>query len=120
MEGVGAAVGKVRSKAVAAHIFHLVLIGQRWHGALWILLGELFPEKDEVCEAAADGELGTLERLEVGLTKRVSTDGQGSRQNTNLGGDEIRDICILGAWQLLLRRADEGLKTTFAEVFGHG
>jgi hypothetical protein len=64
---VRAALGEVWAKAVAAYVFHLMFVGQRRNGALWVFLNELFPEKDEVGEAAPDGELGALERLVVGL-----------------------------------------------------
>ena len=67
MQRVGASLHEVRAKAVSTHILHLVLVGQRRDGALRVLFRELFPEEDEVCEAAADGELGFLEGLEVGL-----------------------------------------------------
>lgn len=55
LEGVGAAGGKVRAEAVAADIFHALLVGQRGHGSGGIVAGELFVEEYEVCEAAADG-----------------------------------------------------------------
>jgi hypothetical protein len=72
VQRVSSALRKIRAKAVAAHILHLVFVGQRRDGALRVLLGELFPEEDKVCEAAADGEFRALEGLEVGLAMRVS------------------------------------------------
>lgn len=62
-----ATVGEIRPEAVAAHILHLVLVGQRRDGALRVLFGKLFPQEDKVCEAAADGKLRALEGLVVGL-----------------------------------------------------
>jgi hypothetical protein len=55
LEGVGATGGKVRAEAVAADIFHALLVGQRGYGSGGILAGELFVEEYEVCEATADG-----------------------------------------------------------------
>ena len=55
LERVGAADGKIRAEAVAADIFHALLVGQRGHGSGGIVAGELFVEEYEVCEAAADG-----------------------------------------------------------------
>jgi hypothetical protein len=67
MQGVCAPLGEVGTEAVSSHILHLVLVGQRGHGALWVFFRELFPEEDEVGKAAADGEVGLLEGLVVGL-----------------------------------------------------
>lgn len=59
--------GEVRTEAVSTNILHLVLVGQRGDGALRVLFCELFPEEDEVGEAAADREIRLLEGLVVGL-----------------------------------------------------
>lgn len=59
--------GEVRTEAVSTNILHLVLVGQWRDGALWVLFRELFPEEDEVGEAAADGEFGLLEGLVIRL-----------------------------------------------------
>lgn len=59
--------GEVRTEAVSTNILHLVLVGQWRDGALWVLFRELFPEEDEVGEAAADREIRLLEGLVVGL-----------------------------------------------------
>lgn len=67
MEGVRAPLGEVRTEAVSTNVLHLVLVGQWRDGALRILFRELFPEEDEVGEAAADGEVRLLEGLIVGL-----------------------------------------------------
>lgn len=67
MQRVRAPLGEVRAKAVSTHIFHLVLVGQRRDGALRVFFRQLFPQEDKVGEAAADGELGLLERLIVRL-----------------------------------------------------
>lgn len=72
MQRVSATLCKVRTEPVTAHVLHLVFVGQRRDGALRVLFGELFPEKDKVCEAAADAEFRALEGLEVGLALRVS------------------------------------------------
>lgn len=67
VQRVGASLGEVGAETVAAYVLHLVLVGQGRDGALREFFRELFPEEDEVCEAAADGEFGLLEGLEVGL-----------------------------------------------------
>ena len=69
---MSASLCKVGPKAVPADVLHLMFVRQRRNGALWVFLGKLFPEEDKVCEAPADAELGALERLEVGLSLRVS------------------------------------------------
>lgn len=67
MQRVRPPLGEVRAEAVSSHILHLVFVGQRWDSALGVVLRQLFPQEDKVCEAAADGEFGLLEGLEVGL-----------------------------------------------------
>lgn len=37
VEGTCPSLGEVRAEAIASHILHLVLVGQRGNGALWIL-----------------------------------------------------------------------------------
>lgn len=54
MQGVCAPLREVRTKAVSTNVLHLVLVGQRRDGALRVFFRELFPEEDEVGEAAAD------------------------------------------------------------------
>ena len=65
MQRVCASLGEVRTKPVSTHILHFVLVGQRWDSTLWVFFRELFPEEDEVGEAATDRELGLLEGLVV-------------------------------------------------------
>lgn len=67
MQRVCAPLGEVRTEAVSTNVLHLMLVGQRGNGALRILFCELFPQEDEVGEAAADGEFGLLEGLVVRL-----------------------------------------------------
>lgn len=67
VQRVRASLCEVRTEPVAAHILHLVLVGQRRDCALWVFFRELFPEENEVGEAAAGGKLGPLEGLVVGL-----------------------------------------------------
>ena len=69
MQRVRAPLSEVRTKPVSTHVLHLVLVRQRGHSALWVFLRQLFPEKDEVGEAATDRELGLLEGLVVGLDR---------------------------------------------------
>jgi hypothetical protein len=92
MEGVGSALGKVGSEAVAANVLcmmpphtlellriaiytgavgsghtHLVLIWQRRHGARGKFARQHFPQIHKVREAPADGYCFFLERWEIGL-----------------------------------------------------
>ena len=123
MQRVGTALCEIGPKAIAAHVLHLVLVGQRRDGALRILLGQLFPQEYEIGEAPADVELGALERLEVGLAVRISwrvREGWVGGSATNLGGDEVGHICIFGARQLFRRCIDRGFEATLAEVLHCG
>lgn len=54
VEGVSASLGEIRTEAVTSDVLHLVLVGQRGDGALWVLERQLFVEEDEVGEATAD------------------------------------------------------------------
>jgi hypothetical protein len=54
VQGVCAPLREVRAEAVSTNILHLVLVGQRRDSALRVFFRELFPEEDEVGEAAAD------------------------------------------------------------------
>ena len=67
IQGVGAALREIGAESIAPHILHFMLVGQGRDSALWIFARKGFEEEDEVCEAAADGEGGSLEGLEVGL-----------------------------------------------------
>lgn len=67
MEGVGAALGEIGTEAVAADIFHFVLVREWGNGVVWELDGEGFVEPDEVGEAAADLRVRFREGGEVGL-----------------------------------------------------
>jgi hypothetical protein len=84
---VGAPLCEIGSEAVAADVFHFVFVGEGRDGALGEFFGELFPEEDEVCEAAADGEFGALEGLEVGLAGLLGWE---------VGGWDV-DVCGDGA-----------------------
>jgi hypothetical protein len=77
VQAVRAALREVGPKAVTSDVGHFVFVGQRGDGALWVFAGEGLEEEDEVCEAAADGEGGALEGLEVGLRReeRVRLEG---------------------------------------------
>jgi hypothetical protein len=96
-----AARGKVRAEAVAANILHLVLVGQRRNGTLRVLAREVFLEKDKVGEAAAQSRVIVDKGLEIGV-----------------GGDEVRDEGVLGAFVLLLGVRDAALE--FAVQTGAG
>jgi len=67
VEGVGAALGEVWTKAVAADILQFMLVWERGDGVGGELLAERFVEEDEVSEAAADAEGGFLEGGEIAL-----------------------------------------------------
>lgn len=65
VQGGGAAGGEVGTEAVATDVLHLMLVGQGGNGALGVFVFEGFPEENEVREAAADGEVGAGEGLEI-------------------------------------------------------
>lgn len=67
VQGVSSSIGKVRPKAVAADVFHFVLIWERGNGALRVFSAEILVQENEVGETAADFDGGFLERGEVGL-----------------------------------------------------
>lgn len=125
MQGVCSSLSEVWTKAVAPHILHFMLVRKRRDGALRILLAQLFPQEDEVCKSTAHGELGFLEGLVVGLRVQCKhlvawrIRQYACASCTDLCGDEIRDILVLGAWLLLLGAVDERFQAPFAEVLGH-
>lgn len=67
VEGVSAALGEVRTKAVAADVFQFVLVWERGNGVGGELLAKGFVEKDEVGESAADTEGRFLEGGKIAL-----------------------------------------------------
>ena len=67
VQGMGAALGEVWAEAVAANVLHFVLVWEWGDGTGGVFLCECFVEKDEICEAAADGEGGLLKGLEICL-----------------------------------------------------
>ncbi len=71
VKGMSPSLGEVWAEAITADVLHLVLVGQRGNGALWILEGELFVEEDKVGEAAADFGGGFGKRFEVRLIGRI-------------------------------------------------
>lgn len=56
--------GEVGAEAVATDVLHALLVRERRHSGSWVIFGELFPEEDEVGEAAADGGCFALEGRE--------------------------------------------------------
>lgn len=61
------ALSKIGAEAVATNVFHLVLVGKGRYCAGGVFPVERFVEKDKIREAAANGEVGFLERFEVSL-----------------------------------------------------
>lgn len=66
-ERVGSTGGEVGAKAVTTDVFEFVFVGQGRNGALGVIFGKRFVEEDEVSEAAAYAEDGSLEGFEVRL-----------------------------------------------------
>jgi len=73
VQGVGAALGEVCTETVAADIFHLVLVGERWNSTCCEFSSQSFVEEDEVGEASADSGDGFGEGGEIGLRGSVGT-----------------------------------------------
>lgn len=69
VERVGAALGEIWTKAVAADVFQFVLVWERGDGVGGELLAKGFVEKDEISESAADTEGGFLKRGKVALMR---------------------------------------------------
>lgn len=61
VQGMSSSIRKVKSKAVAANVFHFVLIWERGNGALRVFSAETLVEENEVGETAADFDGGFLE-----------------------------------------------------------
>lgn len=59
--------GEVGPKAVAADVFHFMLVWEWWDRALWVFSAERLVEKNEIGETATDFDGGFLEGGEVGL-----------------------------------------------------
>ncbi len=51
---MGAALSKIRAKAVASNVLQFVFIGERGHSTLRIIAGELLVEENEIGEPPAD------------------------------------------------------------------
>lgn len=67
VQGVSSPMGKVRSEAVAADVFHFVLVWERGDGALRVFSTEHFVKENEVGETTTNFDGGFLEGGEVGL-----------------------------------------------------
>lgn len=67
VEGVSSSMGKIRPKAVAADVFHFVLVWERGDGTLRVFSAEHLVQENKVGEAATYFDGGFLERREVGL-----------------------------------------------------
>ncbi len=67
VQGMSSSMGKVRPKAVATNVFHLVLIWERGDGALRIFLAEILVKENEVRETATDLDRRFLEGGEISL-----------------------------------------------------
>lgn len=60
------------AKTVPADVLHLVLVGKRWNGALWILLAKFLIEEDKVGETATYFQKRLLKRRKVRLAYRLA------------------------------------------------
>ena len=69
VQRVSAALCEVRSEAITADVFHLMLVRERWDDVGREILAEGFVEKDKIGEAAADAERGLFKRGEIALGK---------------------------------------------------
>ena len=67
LKRMGSAGGEVGSEAIAAHIFHLVLVRQRRNSTCWIFAVESFVKEVKIGVSSADVKIGLLEGLKVGL-----------------------------------------------------
>lgn len=67
MKGVGTALGEVGAEAVAADVFHLMLVWKGRDGAAEVFSMQRFVKKDKIREAAAYAEGGSLKGFEIGL-----------------------------------------------------
>ena len=68
VQGVSSSMGEVRAKAVAADIFHFVLVWERRNGALRVFSAERLVEENEVGEPATNFDEGFLEGGEISLS----------------------------------------------------
>lgn len=64
---MGTALGEVGTEAVAADVFHLMLVWKGRDGAAGVFSMQRFVKKDKVREATAHAERGFLKGLEIGL-----------------------------------------------------
>lgn len=64
---MGTALGEVRAEAVAANVFHLMLVWKGRDGAAGVFSMQRFVKKDKIGEAAAYAEVRALKRFEIGL-----------------------------------------------------
>lgn len=64
---MGTALGKIGAEAVAADIFHLMLVWKGRDGAAGVFPMQRFVKKDKIREAAAYTEGGLLKRFEISL-----------------------------------------------------
>lgn len=109
LKGVGTARGKVRTKAIASYIFHLMLIGQGRHGALCIFAGQGLVKKDKVREPSTNSNVGGLERLEIGLSSSVYRN-HCEIARTYFSRDKVGDELCLRAFILPLRLSYRALQ----------
>lgn len=87
---MGAPGGEVGAKAVTADIFEFMFVGQGRNGALGVIFGKRFVEEDEVSEAAAYAEGGSLEGFEVRLNNRGLAGGCCRQSPRTVGGINVR------------------------------
>lgn len=67
MERMGTTLGEVGAEAVAADVFHLMLVWKGRDGATGVFSMQRFVKKDEIRKAAAYAEGGSLKGFEISL-----------------------------------------------------
>lgn len=64
---MGTALGEVGAEAVAADVFHLMLVWKGRDGTAGVLSMQRFVKKDKIREAATNAQGGSLKGFEIGL-----------------------------------------------------
>ena len=67
VQGMSSSMGKVRPKAIAADVFHFMLVWEGRDSALRVFSAERLIQKNEIGETATDFDGWLLEGGEVGL-----------------------------------------------------
>lgn len=87
MQRVGSALCEVWAKAVAANVFHLVLIWERRNCTCWVFSIQSLVEEDEVCKASTDCGCWLLEGGKGSLMLLVAVER--TTRGTDVCGNQI-------------------------------